>query len=146
MKTNEITVALCFLLLLAVGVPANANSATSLDPLTLPYFNCSMPVIPLSAGPATGEAATLSFSQASMDINEVVAGGINTDLRSLVTAKSLSDNQAGLSHPNLSISSDLGGLNIQPQTPMVPEPNEVSLLLAGLAAIGMFVRLSPRKV
>ena len=165
------TVAMCLLLSLACAVSSSAKSAIGLDPLALPYFNSAMPVMPLSAGPADGfmaqtNSVTLqTFFQdplagpASSSFADTVSsfagggnavlgsnGGVDTDLRSLLKANSFNANQTGLSGPNFSVSSELSGLIIQPETPTIPEPNEFSLLLVGLVAIGVFVRLAPRKV
>jgi len=124
--------------------PINSVNPETLfqDPLAGPASRSLADNLSLPAG----EAATLPFSRVSMDFNGPVVGSVDSDLRSLVAAHSINANQMGLSGPNFSVASDLSGLNIQPQTPMAPEPNEFSLLLAGLAAVGVFVRLAPRKV
>ena len=171
MRNPVMTVAMCLLLSLAFAVPASANSAIGLDPLALPYFNSAVPVMPLSAGPADGFLAQTNsvtpqtFFQDPLagpasrlfadNVSSLAGGGIavlgsnggdNTDLRSLLKANSLNDNRSGLSGPNFSVSSDFSGLNVTPETPTIPEPNEFSLLLVGLAAIVVFLRLAPRKV
>ncbi len=125
--------------------PINSVNPETLfqDPLAGPASRSLADNLSLPAG----QAATLSFSRVSMDFNGPVVGSVDSDLRSLVAAHSINANQMGLSGPNFSVASDLQRcLNIQPQTPMAPEPNEFSLLLAGLAAVGVFVRLAPRKV
>ena len=91
-------------------------------------------------------AATLSFGLISMDYNAPAIDSDNSDLRALFTPLSVNYNQIGRSGPNFSVSSELNGVNIQPGTPTLPEPSEFSLMLVGLAAIGVFVRLRPRKV